>query len=39
MLCRLVAHDSCAIIEADERGLTDILSSEFDPHRTRCPAF
>jgi hypothetical protein len=31
MLCRLVAHHSCAIIEADERGLADILSSEFDP--------
>jgi HD domain len=31
MLCRLVAHHSCAIIEADERGLADVLSSEFDP--------
>jgi len=31
MLCRLVAHHSCAIIEADERGLAGILSSEFDP--------
>jgi hypothetical protein len=31
MLCRLVAHHSCAIIEAGERGLADILSSEFDP--------
>ena len=31
LLCRLVAHHSCAIIEADERGLADILSSEFDP--------
>jgi hypothetical protein len=31
MLCRLVAHHSCAIIEADERGLADALSSEFDP--------
>ena len=30
-LCRLVAHHSCAIIEAGERGLADILSSEFDP--------
>ncbi len=30
-LCRLVAHHSCAIIEADERGLADILSAEFDP--------
>jgi hypothetical protein len=31
LLCRLVAHHSCAIIEADERGLADVLSSEFDP--------
>jgi hypothetical protein len=31
MLCRLVAHDSCAIIEARERGLADVLSLEFDP--------
>ena len=31
MLCRLVALHSCAIIEAGERGLADILSSEFDP--------
>jgi len=31
MLCRLVAHHSCAVIEADERGLADVLSSEFDP--------
>jgi hypothetical protein len=31
VLCRLVAHHSCAIIEAGERGLADILSSEFDP--------
>ena len=31
MLCRLVAHHSCAIIEADERGLADILRSEFAP--------
>src|SRR5215831_20330551 len=30
-LCRLVAHHSCAIIEAGERGLTNVLSSEFDP--------
>jgi hypothetical protein len=32
MLCRLVAHHSCAIIEAGERGLADVLSSEFDCH-------
>jgi putative nucleotidyltransferase with HDIG domain len=31
LLGRLVAHHSCAIIEAGERGLADILSSEFDP--------
>jgi HD domain len=31
MLCRLVAHHSCAIIEAGERGLADALGSEFDP--------
>ena len=31
MLCRLVAHHSCAIIEAEERGLADVLSLEFDP--------
>jgi HD domain len=30
-LCRLVARHSCAIIEAGERGLADILSSEFEP--------
>ena len=31
MLCRLVAHHSCAIIEAEERGLADVLTREFDP--------
>jgi putative nucleotidyltransferase with HDIG domain len=31
MLCRLVAHHSCAIIEAEERGLADILALEFEP--------
>ena len=31
MLCRLVAHHSCAIIEAEERGLAHVLSSEFEP--------
>jgi putative nucleotidyltransferase with HDIG domain len=31
MLCRLVAHHSCAIIEARERGLADVLGLEFDP--------
>jgi predicted hydrolase (HD superfamily) len=31
MLCRLVAHHSCAVIEAEERGLADVLSREFEP--------
>jgi hypothetical protein len=31
MLCRLVAYRSCAIIEAGERGLADVLSLEFEP--------
>lgn len=31
MLCRLVAHHSCAIIEAEERGVADILQREFAP--------
>jgi hypothetical protein len=31
MLCRLVAHHSCALIEAGERGLAGVLNSEFDP--------
>jgi hypothetical protein len=30
-LCRLVAHHSCAIIEAGDRGLADVLSREFEP--------
>src|SRR5580704_3508517 len=29
MLCRLVANHSCAILEAEDRGLADALSSEF----------
>jgi hypothetical protein len=29
VLCRLVANHSCAIIEAEERGLAEALSSEF----------
>jgi hypothetical protein len=33
-LCRLVANHSCAIIEAGERGLAAVLSSEFpSPNR------
>jgi hypothetical protein len=31
MLCRLVAHHSCAIVEAGERGLADVLGREFEP--------
>jgi putative nucleotidyltransferase with HDIG domain len=31
MLCRLVANHSYAIIEADGRGLADVLSLEFEP--------
>jgi hypothetical protein len=30
-LCNLVANHSCAIIEAQERGLANALSSEFPP--------
>ena len=30
-MCPLVAHHSCAIIEAEERGLADVLSYEFEP--------
>jgi predicted hydrolase (HD superfamily) len=29
MLCKLVANHSCAILEAEERGLADVLSTEF----------
>jgi hypothetical protein len=32
-LCRLVAHHSCAVIEAGERGLRDVLLAEFEPER------
>jgi hypothetical protein len=31
ILCRLVAHHSCAIIEASERGLAYVLNREFNP--------
>jgi hypothetical protein len=31
MLCHLVAHHSCAVIEADERGLADALTRDFTP--------
>jgi hypothetical protein len=29
VLCRLVAHHSCAVIEAEERGLAHVLNREF----------
>jgi HD domain len=32
-LCRLVAHHTCAIFEAKERGLADVLTGEFPPRR------
>ena len=31
MLCGLVVHHSCAIVEAEERGLADVLALEFEP--------
>jgi hypothetical protein len=31
LLCRLVAHHSCAVIEAEERGLAHVLTREFSP--------
>lgn len=31
VLCRLVAHHSCAVIEAEERGLAGLLCGEFAP--------
>jgi len=31
LLCRLIAHHSCAVIEAEERGLANILTCEFAP--------
>ena len=30
-VCRLVAHHTGAMIEAEERGLADVLASEFEP--------
>jgi hypothetical protein len=30
-LCRLVAHHSCAMVEAEERGLAEVLQREFEP--------
>jgi hypothetical protein len=32
-LCRLVAHHTCALIEAQERSLAHILLAEFEPER------
>jgi predicted hydrolase (HD superfamily) len=32
-LCRLVAHHSCAIIEAEERGIAEELTTEFPLER------
>ncbi|WP_248965083.1 hypothetical protein [Sphaerisporangium perillae] len=32
-LCRLVAHHSCAVNEAAERGLLDVLQAEFSQER------
>jgi putative nucleotidyltransferase with HDIG domain len=34
LLCRLVAHHSCAAIEAEERGLAALLLAEFPPPRS-----
>jgi HD superfamily phosphodiesterase len=31
VLCRLVAHHSCAVIEAEERGLVEDLRRDFPP--------
>jgi len=31
LLCRLVAHHSCAVLEAEERGLAGALTREFAP--------
>jgi predicted hydrolase (HD superfamily) len=31
MVCRLVAHHSCAIVEAGERGLAGVPNLEFEP--------
>jgi len=31
LLCRLVAHHSCAVIEAEERDLAHVLACEFAP--------
>jgi hypothetical protein len=33
-LCRLVAHHSCAVFEAEQRGLLDVLQGEFPQEQT-----
>ena len=38
MLCRLVAHHTCAIIEAEERGLPTSWAWSSSPRRPRSPA-
>ncbi len=38
MLCRLVAYHSCAIIEAGERGLAEVLGLEFEPAPQALPS-
>jgi HD superfamily phosphodiesterase len=38
MLCRLVAHHSCAIVEAEERGHADVLTSSSSLRQMPCPA-
>ncbi len=35
ILCQLVAHHSCAVIEAEERGLAGLLCREFAPAPAR----
>lgn len=37
-LCQLVAHHSCACVEAEERGLADVLSAEFPPEHDNLTA-
>jgi hypothetical protein len=38
MLCWLIAHHSCAIIEAGERGLANVLDREGEPRPTSSAA-
>jgi hypothetical protein len=39
MLCRFVAHHSYAVIEAEERGLAEVLAPEFEPAPDVLPTF